>query len=184
MNLFIGSSGNELIDENTLQKSEVLIKNVAKIPNVNLVFGGYHKGLMKSSFEIFKKEHKKVTGISVDIYKDMTDTTLYDKIIFMENTFDRTKEIYKNSDICLFIPGGIGSLAELVSFMKEKEETKDNKLIIVYNIDFFYTPLFEYLYKLKKMNFIKDEISDYIFISNDIEEIVNKIKEKEKENNG
>ena len=135
-------------------------------------------GLMKECADSFTKEGKEKIGVSVDIYKDDTNEDDYDELYYQKRPIDRTKKIYDISDVILFIPGGFGTLSEFFSFVIENEEMKQDKLIIIYNKDYFYTPLLEYLFKLRKEMFIRHDLSEYFFISSDIEEIVNKIKEE------
>ncbi len=181
MNLFIGTSSSSNIEEKKRKKANDLIEKIAKIEDITLVFGAAFSGMMAEVATIFEKNNKNLIGVSVNIYKDETDENRYKEIYFEQSPIDRTKKIYEKADVALFIPGGIGTLAELFSFLMQKDELKDDKLIIIYNKDFFFTPLLEYMYKLKQENFIREDLSKYLFISNDENEIIEKIKIKSKE---
>ena len=181
MNIFVGTSSSNNLDENIKNNYNDLIEKIAKLDDVKLVFGAAYSGIMASVAEIFNKNKKDVIGVRLDIYKDDTDISKYSEIYFLEKPVDRTKKIHDLVDIALFLPGGIGTIEELFTFLMEKDEMKDDKLIILYNKDFFFTPLLEYMYKLKQDNFIRKDLSDYFFISNDDKEIIDKIKTKIKE---
>ena len=181
MNIFVGTSSSNNLDNNIKNNYNDLIEDIAKLDDVDLVFGAAYSGIMGNVAEIFNKNKKRVIGVSLDIYKDETDESKYSEIYFLEKPIDRTKMIHDLSDIALFLPGGIGTMEELFTFMMNKDEMKDDKLVILYNKDFFFTPLLEYMYKLKQDNFIRNDLSNYLFISNDKEEIVSKIKTKIKE---
>ena len=71
MNIFIGCASED-IDDSFNKNSLSLISEIAKIKDVNLVFGAYHNGLMGKCYEIFKNNNKKVTGITLNLYKDLT----------------------------------------------------------------------------------------------------------------
>ena len=46
MNLFIGCSSKTDIDKKYIDDCYDLIKMIAKVPNVDLVYGAYNRGLM------------------------------------------------------------------------------------------------------------------------------------------
>ncbi len=180
MNIFVGSSSSKEIDENLKTMGNELIEEIAKIDDITLVFGASFTGSMQEVAKIFDKHKQKKIGVTVNIYKKTIDTSNYTKVYFEKSPLARTKKIHELADIALFLPGGFGTLEELFSFLMEKDEMKDDKLIILYNKDFFFTPLIEYLYKLEQDQLIRNKLSNYVFISNDIDEIINKIKEKER----
>ena len=71
MNIFIGCSSHEEIDDKYKSITKEIVKELAKIPNLNLVLGtaNDNSGLMKCCYDEFKKNKKEVTGISLSIYK-------------------------------------------------------------------------------------------------------------------
>ncbi len=177
MNLFIASTSKENIEDNLLKECSTLIEKIANIPNINLVFGAYNKGLMKTSFDAFSKNNKEVIGITTNFDKITCKDQKYTKEIAVESTSERFKKIYEESDILLFLPGGIGTLAELFSALEENR-IHDKKKVIVYNCNFFFTTIIEELYNLYKKGFIDNPPSSYITIESDQEKIINMLKEE------
>ena len=49
MNIFIGTSSRDELDKKILNMSDELIEKVAKVPDLNLVYGGYDHGVMKKT---------------------------------------------------------------------------------------------------------------------------------------
>ena len=80
--------------------------------------------------------------------------------------------------ILLFLPGGVGTYNELFACLEEMKTNSENKKLILYNIDFFFSPMLEEMYKLYQQGFLERNLADYIFISNNQDEIIDKIKEK------
>lgn len=180
MKLFIGTSAANDIAEKYFVKTKELLDEIVKIEKIDLVFGGYSEGLMRISYETFKNKKRTITAISPSIYEsDMLSLKCQNNIVTRDG-IERTKEIYNNSDIFLFLPGGTGSLAEFFSIMKEIEETKQSKLIIIYNIDNFYTPLITYLENLLKEKFIKKSIKECCIIVDKKEQIIKCLNEEVK----
>jgi hypothetical protein len=182
MKIFIGC-GSEIVDDKFYKNSLSLVTGIAKISNVNLVFGAYHNGLMGSCYDTFKNHDKKVLGITLKLYKDQLDDLELDETIIVDTTMDRMKEIYKESDVLLFLPGGIGTYTEILSAIEESRTKDDKKLIILYNDDFFYTPFIKEMYWLYEKGFAKKSIGEYCRIESKEEEII-KLIEKECENYG
>lgn len=55
MKLFIGTSAANDIAEKYFVKTKELLDEIVKIEKIDLVFGGYSEGLMRISYETFKK---------------------------------------------------------------------------------------------------------------------------------
>ena len=179
MNIFIGCASED-IDDSFNKNSLSLINEIAKIKDVNLVFGAYHNGLMGKCYEIFKDNNKKVTGITLNLYKDQLDDLELDNEVLVETSMDRMREIYQKSDVLLFLPGGLGTYTEILSSIEESRTKEDDKLIILYNDDFFYSPLIKEMFWLYEKKFAKKSIGEYVRIESKEEEIV-KLIEKERE---
>lgn len=179
MNIFVGCSSMSEIEDKYKESAIGLIKEISKIPNIHLVIGTAHdeEGLMGICYQEFRKNKKQVTGVSLKQYQDLKPLQM-EQIISVETTMDRTKELYKQSDIFLFLPGGIGTYSELLSFMSEVVEKEEDKLIIIYNKDFFYTPIIKELYYLYKKGFISKNINEYCKIESESMQILEIIKKE------
>lgn len=177
MNIFVGCSSEEVLEKFNKNSLE-LINKIAEIPDVNLVFGAYNQGMMGEVYNTFKKNNKKITGVTLNLYKDQLNYINCDSTVLVNTTMEKMKEIYQKSDIMLFLPGGIGTYTELLSSIEESRTKEDNKLMIIYNDEFFYTPLIKEMYWLFENKFSKKSIGEYIRIESVDEEIV-KLIEKE-----
>lgn len=183
MNIFIGC-GSEIVDDKYYKNSLSLITKIAGLEDINLVFGAYYHGLMGSCYDIFKNHNKKITGITLNCYKEQLDELELDETVLVETSMDRMREIYQKSDIMLFLPGGIGTFVEILSAIEEARTKEDNKLLILYNDNFFYTPLIKEMYSLYERGFAKKSIGEYCRIESIEEEIVKLVEnEKKKEGN-
>lgn len=177
MNLFIGSSAKDCAYRKYGTSCKELITSLAELPQVNLVFGAYHKGLMKTCYDIFKQKGKKIIGVAPEVYKDDFKEVPCDEEVLTKNSMERLEKIYEKSDICLFLPGGIGTFSEFFACLEEMKSNPDNKQIILYNVDFFFSPMLEEMYQLFQQGFLDQNIAESILISNNKQEIINKIKE-------
>ena len=175
MNLFVGCSSKDNIPTEYIESSFKLLEDISKIDNVNLVFGAFHSGLMKIAYDMFVANNKKIIGIKKEDNDEGSYS--YDKTIITDTATSRFNEIYKHSDVLLFLPGGVGSLAELFSAIEEVKYDEKKKTIILYNDNYFYTPIIKKLYELYKDGFIEGVPSDYMIIESDYNEIIKLIKE-------
>lgn len=177
MKLFVGCSSKDNIDKKYLDDCEILIKKLAKFDNIELVYGNDTRGIMGIAYREFSSNNKKVTAVSTDYHHKIEINKAYDEIVVTDSTTGRFEEIHKISDVLLFLPGGLGTLAELFSAIEEHRIEKGKK-IILYNCDYFYTPIIEELYKLHQEGFIDEVPADYMMIESDSNKIIEMIKEE------
>lgn len=178
MKLFIGCSSKEDINEIYFNDCTKLINEIVKIPDIELVYGACDRGLMGVASNKFLEAGKKVTGVVTSYHKELFgDSGSYDTEIVTKTTTERFEKIYEVSDVLLFLPGGLGTYAEVFSAIEEKR-IKNGKKIILYNDNYFYTPIIKELYNLHKEGFIDEVPSDYMVIESDIDKIINLIKEE------
>ena len=176
MRLFIGC-GSEKVDEKYLENSKKLVEKLASIKDVNLSFGAYDHGMMGFVYHTFLDNHKNIMGVTIDLYKDQFEELECDEEIVVDTTMDRAKTLYQKSDVILLLPGGLGTYTELFCMLEEHRTIMDNKKIILYNDNFFYTPLLEELYHLYENHFSSKNVGELISIESDPEEIIKMIKE-------
>ena len=177
MNLFIGCSSKN-VDKKYLDACCNLVTEISDIDDINLVFGAYDAGIMGICYKAFKERGKKITGVSYKRYEEVAKNLELDELSIVPTFISTLEEIYNKSDIMLFLPGGIGTYAELIPSINEKIEKDDNKLLILYNYDFFYTPIINELYSLYENKFIGSNIGEYIKIESKKDEIIELIKKE------
>lgn len=178
MNLFIGCTSKENIKNIYLQDSKILIQKLASMEKIDLVYGTWNEGLLKFLYQEFLKYHKKITGVLTQYHKKMLgDFLLSDVEVITETTTERFAEIYDHSDMLLFLPGGLGTYAEIFSAIEEHRIGRRKK-IILYNLNGFYDFLLQEFKRLQENNFIAEDIFDYIVVENDIHKIIQMIKEE------
>ena len=177
MNLFIGCSCEEKINKNIIKKSKELIKEIASIDNIDLVYSNCIDGLGGVCYEEFRKNNKKIIGVQVDKFRELQDQAYSDKEIIVKNGIDRFKNIYDNSDLCLILPGGLGTISEIFNFIEEYRLNKKKK-IIIYNLNNYYNDLIQFMYKVYENGFASMVPSDYLNIETSRDEVIKLIKEE------
>lgn len=176
MFLFVATSARDEVVERYGDSCCSLLEKIAHLDHTNLVFGAYGHGLMGKTYEIFKKQNKKIIGVAPIAYKSDFKSVPCDEEILTSSSMTRLEKIYEKSDVLLFLPGGLGTYSELFSCLEEMK-SNPGKQIILYNVDFFFSPMLEEMYKLYQQGFLDKNLGEYILISNNQEEILEKIKE-------
>lgn len=177
MRLFIGCSSSDSLDSEIVSDCRELVEDIASIPGVDLVYGAYNQGLMGVCYDAFQKQGKKIIGVAPRIYEDDIDSFLLDEFYLTDTTIERFNKIYEESDVFLFLPGGIGTFSEFFNAVEEHRTMKDDKRIILYNGTYFYTPMIKELYHLYQVGFIEQELASCFVIEQDKEAVKKLIKE-------
>ena len=152
MNLFIGCSSREDIPDKYFKDCEILLDKLFQ-QDFNLVFGAYNQGLMKLSYNKALEYKHQVIGISPKIFQDDFKNLNCNREIITKSISKRTERLIEESDILLFLPGGIGTIYELLSAIESKRSGEFDKPIIIYNSCGFFDELFLFLEKTYQEKF-------------------------------
>ena len=169
MNIFIGCSASDYIDKVYYDDTKKLLSVLMK--DNNLVFGACHSGLMGVAHDITKGFGNKVIGVCPSMYVNDFDTLDCDEEIVSSSVSDRTTGLISNSDILLFIPGGIGTVYELFTAIETKRCHDHDKPIIIYNSNVFYDKILEFLDMLYADKFAREKDRRH-YIANTQKEVI------------
>lgn len=110
---------------------------------MELVYGGGQVGLMGVVARRMQARGGKVTGIIPDFLK--RKEILFaeaDKIVTTTSMHARKQQMFERSDAFVTLPGGIGTLDELVEMMTWRQLDRHTRPIVVLNTDGYWDPLF------------------------------------------
>lgn len=123
---------------------------------IRLVYGGGGLGLMGEVARATLAAGGKVTGIIPEflvarehMLEEVTD------LLVTEDMHQRKKLMFERSDAFVALPGGIGTLEELVEQLTWSQLGQHNKPIVVANIADFWTPFLGLLEHMRKEAFIR-----------------------------
>ena len=133
-----------------------------------LVSKTFDSGMIFKSIMTFKYEDKPIIGVSDVNDANGIDESEYADSIVTKNTFERTKEIFKLSDLIIVLPGGIGTLSELFSFIDEMRTKKIYKRVILFNYNNYYSDILKFIIKAHDEGFMSEDDIKLISIVNDI----------------
>ena len=135
--------------------ARALGKSLAKA-GVGLVYGGGSLGLMGEVARSTLKGGGHVTGI-IPTFLSNRERMLDDvnELIVTDDMHQRKMEMFKRSDAFIALPGGIGTLEELVEQLTWSQLGRHTKPIVLANIDGFWTPFLSLLEHMGKQSFIR-----------------------------
>ncbi|MEE2952481.1 MAG: TIGR00730 family Rossman fold protein [Pseudomonadota bacterium] len=139
--VYCGSSSGR--DPSYVAKGRALGRAIAEA-DWRLVYGGGTKGIMGAVANGVKEAGGSVTGIIPRFLIDMEATERelegLDELIVTENMHERKHLMFERSDGFVALPGGIGTLEELVEIMTWSQLGRHEKPIVIANLNGFWEP--------------------------------------------
>lgn len=130
-----------------------------------IIYGGVNSGLMEVIAKNVNRNGGKVVGVVPDSKQDKISPHLHDTII--TNTLgERKDQIVALADVLVVLPGGLGTLDEVLHALSAKTLGYNTKHIIFYNINGFFSNLLTYFAELKRDGFINSPLSALYTVAN------------------
>ncbi len=150
--VFLGSKlGND-------PKNIILVKEFSEwfsSKKYNLIFGGTESGLMVQLAKNVIKNNCNVTSVfTKSLYKNSKKLKYYSELIIAENLSDRNSLMFERSDVFIALPGGIGTLCEILDVINRNLLGEINKRIFILNDNLYWNPLLKIFNHFSKNNFL------------------------------
>ncbi|MCX5577518.1 TIGR00730 family Rossman fold protein [Kaistia terrae] len=143
---------------------------------LGLVYGGGAIGLMGITARSVMAAGGHVTGIIPQFLKEreVMLETAHDLVV-TEDMHERKRIMFERSDAFVALPGGIGTLEELVEMMTWAQLGQHKKPVLIANINGFWDPLIVLLRHMADAGFIRNGFEVNYIVANTAEEIVPKL---------
>lgn len=123
-----------------------------------LVYGGGTRGIMGAVAEGCRRAGGRVTGIIPRflVNKEATEAALgrLDELVVTENMHQRKHMMFEKSDAFVALPGGIGTVEEIVEIMTWAQLGHHRKPMVFVNVLGFWTPMMALLDHMRTEGFI------------------------------
>jgi uncharacterized protein (TIGR00730 family) len=163
-----GPGSNPKFAESARNFGRILAQN-----NIRLVYGGGSIGLMGAIAESVIDHGGQVTGIIPDFLKARELMFRQaQEIIVTRDMHERKRLMFERADAFVALPGGVGTLEELVEQMTWAQLGRHKKPILMANIDRFWDPLCALLDHMRDMQFIRAGLTVAPLVVNSVEEIL------------
>jgi uncharacterized protein (TIGR00730 family) len=145
---------------------------------INLVYGGGSVGLMGALAGAVLDQGGTVTAVIPDFLVDREHLCeRAQERIITPDMHQRKRVMFERADAFVALPGGIGTLEELVEQMTWAQLGRHKKPILIANIEHFWDPLCALLDHMKALQFIRAGLTINLLVADRVEDILPKLTE-------
>jgi uncharacterized protein (TIGR00730 family) len=144
---------------------------------VGLVYGGGSRGLMGAVANSVLDHGGHVAGIIPEFLQNR-EQTLHraQEVIITPDMHVRKQTMFDRADAFVALPGGIGTLEELVEQLTWAQLGRHKKPILILNIKGFWDPLCALLDHMRRLDFIRIELGVTLLVANSPDEVLPKLR--------
>ncbi|MFA5958528.1 MAG: TIGR00730 family Rossman fold protein [Hyphomicrobium sp.] len=140
---------------------------------IRLIYGGGSLGLMGEVARSALGAGGKVTGIIPEFLGSREHMLQdVDELIVVENMHVRKQLMFDRADAFVALPGGVGTLEELVEQLTWSQLGRHTKPIVVANINGFWNPFLNLLEHMKAETFIRAGLDIHFTVVDKAEDIL------------
>jgi uncharacterized protein (TIGR00730 family) len=145
--------------------------------NIRLVYGGGSVGLMGAVAKSVLDHGGTVTGIIPDFLanRERMNPNLTELVV-TPDMHERKRLMFERSDAFVALPGGVGTLEELVEQMTWQQLGRHTKPVLLANIDNFWEPLIALLTHMRANQFIRPALDVDVLKAERVEDILPRLR--------
>jgi len=167
-----GPGTNPRFIESAIALGKVLAGN-----GIRLVYGGGSLGMMGAIATSVLEQGGSVTGIIPDFLTARENAlTRVQEMIVTPDMHERKRLMFERSDAFVALPGGIGTLEELVEQLTWQQLGRHTKPVLLANIDGFWEPLIALLAHMRETEFIRPSLNIDVLKAERVEDIVPRLR--------
>jgi len=145
--------------------------------NIRLVYGGGSVGLMGAIAKSTLDHGGAVTGIIPDFLRARENAlTRVQEMIVTPDMHERKRLMFERSDAFVALPGGVGTLEELVEILTWQQLGRHTKPVLLANVDGFWEPLLALLAHMRSAQFIRPNLEIDILKAERVEDILPRLR--------
>jgi uncharacterized protein (TIGR00730 family) len=147
---------------------EILAKN-----DIGLVYGGGGNGMMGSLAHATLDHGGSVTGIIPEflVQREHAERGARELII-TRDMHERKRKMFDLADAFVALPGGVGTLEELVEQLTWVQLGRHRKPVLVVNIEGFWEPLCALFDHMRALEFIRGDLSFDLLVADKVAEVL------------
>jgi uncharacterized protein (TIGR00730 family) len=146
--------------------------------DIRLVYGGGASGLMGALASAVLDGGGLVTGIIPEFLTEREHMLkrVQERIVTLD-LHERKRLMFERADAFVALPGGIGTLEELVEQLTWAQLGRHRKPIMIANVEGFWDPLCTLLDHMTKLQFIRAGLTINLLVAKRVEEILPKLED-------
>ena len=151
--VFCGSSMPH--NKEIVEAAAVLGRRIAQEGHT-LVYGGSNLGLMGVVSGAALEAGGSVVGVIPNLFSDdIIHSQRVTELVRVRSMAERKEYLIAHSDVFVALPGGIGTLDEILEVMVANQLKQIDKPMYLLNLDGFYDPFLEQLRQMHQMGFVR-----------------------------
>jgi hypothetical protein len=167
-----GSGSNPRFVEAAIALGKIFAEN-----DIRLVYGGGSVGLMGAVARSVLDHGGSVTGIIPDFLRARENSlTRVQEMIVTPDMHERKRQMFERSDAFVALPGGVGTLEELVEQLTWQQLGRHSKPVLLANIDDFWEPLLALLTHMRANQFIRPALDIEVLKAERVEDILPRLR--------
>ena len=144
---------------------------------IRLVYGGGSNGLMGAVANGVLDHGGSVTGIIPEFLNSRERMlTRVQELVVTPDMHERKRLMFERSDAFVALPGGIGTLEEMVEQMTWQQLGRHSKPILLANIDDFWQPLLALMNHMHATQFIRPGMPVEVLKAERVEDILPRLR--------
>ncbi len=158
--------------EGAAKIADILVQN-----KTTILFGEGAKGLMGQLADTASSKGGKIIGIMPTFMKEVEwQHNGLSELILVNDMHERKKKLLENSDAVIALPGGSGTLEELLEVITLKKLGVFTGPIIIFNQNHYYQPLINMFDKCIEENFMREKHREIWSVISEPEDLLEAIK--------
>lgn len=158
------------------EAARALGKSLAEA-GIGLVYGGGGLGLMGETARATLAHGGRVTGIIPSFLSEKEKMLKdVDELVVVDDMHERKMLMFRRADAFVALPGGIGTLEELVEQLTWSQLGQHGKPVVIANIANFWAPFLSLIEHMREQQFIRTGIEVGYHVVETAEDIVPAVK--------
>lgn len=173
MKICVFSSSSNAIDPVYIDEA-ILLSHLIGQQKMTLINGGANVGLMETVLKEVVTAGGQTIGILPEKLNGHKLASEYaQKLIISKDMMERKSMMRELSDAFVALPGGFGTLEEILEVITLKQLDYHNKAIVFVNTNGFYNHLFQQFERSFEENFAKPSYRELYFVAKNSQEAIN-----------
>ena len=138
-----------------------------------LLYGGSNLGLMGEVSGAALRSGGKVVAVIPTIFSEaIINSQAVTELIRVRSMAERKEYLIAHSDAFIALPGGIGTLDEVLEVLVANQLQQISKPIVLYNPEGFFNPFLEQIERMNRDGFFRSGKKAELVVSDNVEEMI------------
>jgi uncharacterized protein (TIGR00730 family) len=141
---------------------------------IDLVYGGGGRGIMGELAASAKQAGSNVIGVIPTHIYEMVKHIAHqeDELIIVEGMHQRKATMYEKADAFVALPGGIGTLEEVLEIFTWLQLGYHQKPVGLLNVDNYFSLLLQFLHYMADQGFIRAQMVNTLVVESDPQQLL------------